>query len=158
MLPLCLFWVVLAMGLGTATIVFVPKTIRSGCRILVLEGCLKIPQWARRLFITAISFKYWKNRISSSQSSAVVVGMGVGGWRRMEKGGKRCLRQPVGLSDKNPCLTLSKHRYLGAFVCMSGESYLRIVLKHVISTLENFIIWNKCSSEFLAENQHQDHS
>lgn len=41
MLPLCLFWVVLAMGLGTATIVFVPKNIRSGCRILVLEGCLE---------------------------------------------------------------------------------------------------------------------
>lgn len=29
------------MGLGTATIVFVPKNIRSGCRILVLEGCLE---------------------------------------------------------------------------------------------------------------------
>lgn len=41
MLPLCLFRVVVAMGLGTGAVVFVPKNIRSGCRILVLEGCLE---------------------------------------------------------------------------------------------------------------------
>ena len=55
------------MGLGSATIVLVPKNIRSGCRILVLEGCLENSAVnAPGLFITAISFKYWKNRILSS--------------------------------------------------------------------------------------------
>lgn len=61
MLPLCLFWVVLAMGLGTATIVFVPKNIRSGCRILVLEVCLENSAVSLQdVLITTISFKYWE--------------------------------------------------------------------------------------------------
>lgn len=40
MLPSCLFGGVLAMGLGTATVVFVPKNIRSGCRIPDRSGGL----------------------------------------------------------------------------------------------------------------------
>lgn len=55
------------MGLGTATIVFVPKNIRSGCRILVLEGRLENSAVnAPGLFIAAISFKYWENRVFRS--------------------------------------------------------------------------------------------
>lgn len=67
MLPLCLFWVVLAMGLGTATIVFVPKNIRSGCRILGLEGCLENSAVSLQgVLRAAISLKYWRNGILSS--------------------------------------------------------------------------------------------
>lgn len=89
MLPLCLFWVVLAMGLGTATIVFVPKNIRSGCRILVLEGCLENSAVnAQGLFITGISFKYWE-KIASLALSKLRCGWGDGGMSVVKGGGKK---------------------------------------------------------------------
>lgn len=54
------------MGFGTVIIVFVLKNIRSGCRILVLEGCFEnFVVNASGLFIIVIFFKYWKNRIFS---------------------------------------------------------------------------------------------
>lgn len=95
------------MGLGTATIVFVPKNIRSGCRILVLEGRLENSAVnAPGLFITAISFKYWENRVFRSFKAPLWLWgwgeVGVEEWRKEERS---CPRQPVGLSDKNPCLT-----------------------------------------------------
>lgn len=79
------------MGLGTATIVFVPKNIRSGCRILVLEGRLENSAVnAPGLFVAAISFKYWENRVFRSFKALLWLwGWGGGGCRRTEKGGRK---------------------------------------------------------------------
>lgn len=55
-----------------------------------------------------------KTRIWSSQSSAVVVGLGVGGWRRMEKGGKSCLPSR-GAKWQKPMPAIEEAQIFGSF-------------------------------------------